>query len=214
MSSRPAKRARYVEEPAFIEVSGESRPYVPINITKAREAYAASLDVIFKHVADFHVTIIQIISEKYKIDEDEILGTIKGDPRYTGMYEDPRLNPLGYFKAADAAATAGGVAAPTPADDGVVFEESDAEMGAVTAKVAAMKISMPYRMCGFPCAGDCMSCDLHEKIHGKGTSIIQQPTFAAPTAAAVTATVKKKVTVRRPKKTVSAAAASTASGGQ
>ncbi len=136
--SRPTKRARYVEEPAYIEVDGEVKPYVPVNITKAREAYSASLDVIFKHVADFHVTIVQIIAEKYKIDEEEILSTIKTDKRYTGMYEDPRLNPLGYFKAADAASQSAEAAGGGAAD--AMFEESDAEMSAVTAGVAAMKL--------------------------------------------------------------------------
>lgn len=205
--SRPAKRARYVEEPAFVEVDGEVKPYVPVNITKAREAYAASLDVIFKHVADFHVTIIQIISEKYKIDEEDILTCIKTDKRYTGMYEDPRLNPLGYFKAADAAGA--GAASQSSAAD-AMFEESDAEMGAVTAGVAAMKIGgggvLPMRMCGFPCAGDCMSCDLHDKIHGKDASLVAPAPAPAPApvfSPGAPVTIKKKV-VRRPKKAAAA----------
>lgn len=204
MSSRPSKRARYVEEPAFIEEGGEVRPYVPLNITKAREAYAASLDVIFKHVADFHVTIIQIIAEKYKIEEDDILSTIKADARYTGMYEDPRLNPLGYFKAADAAEDreVPRVAAAAGGADDAMFEESDADVSAATAGIAAMKIvgQLPMRMCGFPCAGDCMSCDMHDKIHGKDASLrVPAPAFAAPVA------VKKKI-VRRPKKPAAASA--------
>lgn len=189
MTSRAAKRARIVEEPAYVTTDGEVKPYLPVEITKAREAYAASLDVLFKHVADFHVMIVQILADKYKLDEEEMLSAIKDDPRYTGMTSQPKLNPLGYFKAADATAS-------PKAEEGGMFEESDAEMAAVTEKVGAMKISLPTRICGFPCAGDCMSCELHDKIHGKDASLLQSDASFTPGALP-----KKKVAVRgRPKK--------------
>lgn len=196
MSSRSTKRARIVEEPAYVTTDGEVKPYLPVEITKAREAYAASLDVLFKHVADFHVMIVQILADKYKLDEEEMLSAIKDDPRYTGMMSQPKLNPLGYFKDVDATAAGG-----RGSDEGI-FEESDTEVAAVTDKVGAMKISLPTRICGFPCAGDCMSCELHDKIHGKDASLLQPAASFTPGALP-----KKKIAVRcRPKKPTGGAA--------
>ena len=75
-------------------------------------------------------------------------------------------------------------------------------MAAVTSKVGAMKISLPIRICGFPCAGDCMSCDLHDKIHGKDASLLQPAASFAPGELP-----KKKIAVRgRPKKPTGGAA--------
>jgi hypothetical protein len=60
----------------------------------ARDAYAESLKMILQHVADFHMTVVDIISEKYKIPVDEIMNTVTSDSRYANMLVDPKIHRL------------------------------------------------------------------------------------------------------------------------
>ena len=50
--------------------------------------------MILQHVADFHMTVVDIISEKYKIPVDEIMNTVTSDSRYTNMVVDPKIHRL------------------------------------------------------------------------------------------------------------------------
>jgi len=67
---------------------------VEINVKDGRSAYAASLQMILRHVADFHMTVVDIISEKYKIPVDEIMNTVTSDSRYTNMLVNPDIHRL------------------------------------------------------------------------------------------------------------------------
>lgn len=67
---------------------------VEIEIKDGRSAYAASLQMILKHVADFHITVVDIISEKYNIPVDEIMNTVTCDSRYTNMLVNPDIHTL------------------------------------------------------------------------------------------------------------------------
>jgi len=67
---------------------------VEIKIKDGRSAYAASLQMILKHVADFHITVVDIISEKYNIPVDEIMNTVTSDSRYTNMLVSPDIHTL------------------------------------------------------------------------------------------------------------------------
>ena len=60
----------------------------------ARDAYTESLKMILQHVADFHMTVVDIISEKYNIPVDEIMNTVTSDSRYTNMLVDPKIHHL------------------------------------------------------------------------------------------------------------------------
>jgi len=57
-------------------------------------AYTESLKMILQHVADFHITVVDIISEKYNIPVDEIMNTVTSDSRYTNMLVDPKIHRL------------------------------------------------------------------------------------------------------------------------
>ena len=88
-----------MQEPAYILKNGKNVPYIPIEVKTARDAYAASLHVLFKHVADFHICIVQTFSKKYGIPEDDILKTIQESEEFKNMHVDPVLDPetLGYL---------------------------------------------------------------------------------------------------------------------
>lgn len=70
---------------------------IPVHVevkTETRDAYAESLKMILQHVADFHITVVDIISEKYNIPVDEIMKTVTSDSRYTNMLVDPKIHHL------------------------------------------------------------------------------------------------------------------------
>lgn len=71
-----------------------SKLQIPVEIKDGRSAYAASLQMILKHVADFHITVVDIISEKYNIPVDEIMNTVTSDSRYTNMLVSPDIHTL------------------------------------------------------------------------------------------------------------------------
>ena len=60
----------------------------------ARDAYAESLKMILEHVADFHIAVVDIISEKYNIPVDEIMNTVTSDSRYVNMLVNPKIHHL------------------------------------------------------------------------------------------------------------------------
>ena len=70
---------------------------IPVEVevkTDARDAYAESLKMILQHVADFHMTVVDIISEKYNIPVDEIMKTVASDSRYANMLVEPKIHRL------------------------------------------------------------------------------------------------------------------------
>ena len=71
---------------------------IPVDIEMrdgdGRSAYALSLQMIFRHVADFHMTVVDIISEKYGIPVDDIMNTVTSDLRYKNMVVDKDLHRL------------------------------------------------------------------------------------------------------------------------
>jgi hypothetical protein len=94
-------------EPAYISDNGKRVPYIPKEITTHREAYAATLHVLFKHVADFHICIVKAFSNKYGIPEDDIMQTIQESDEFKNMAVDPVLNhsdSLGYLTPVELAA--------------------------------------------------------------------------------------------------------------
>ena len=70
---------------------GTSVPYIPVEVKTARDAYAASLHALFKHVADFHLCVVRTFSVKYGIPEDDILKTIQESEEFKNMQVDPAI---------------------------------------------------------------------------------------------------------------------------
>ena len=88
-------QSSYCLEPVYIEKDGQIKPYIPIEIKNGRDAYAASLHMLLNHFAQFHIAIVDIISDKYKIPVEEIMNTIKSDDRYINMSVCPNIHELG-----------------------------------------------------------------------------------------------------------------------
>ncbi len=126
------KRARYTEEPVFLNTGGGEEPYVPRDITSGRAAYAASLHLLFKHVADFHILMVDIIAEKYKLDASEIIHACHDDKRFQEMVIAPTIHSLGYFGEEDLAAKRA-VVQPDPVDQ-LVGETAKLSLGVADPK--------------------------------------------------------------------------------
>jgi hypothetical protein len=77
-----------MDEPGY----KQTMPYVPIDVKTHRDAYAATLHVLFKHIADFHLCVVKTFSKKYGIPEDEIIQTIQESPEFKNMEVDPALH--------------------------------------------------------------------------------------------------------------------------
>ena len=84
----------YCLEPVYIEKGGQIKPYIPIEIKNGRDAYAVSLHMLFNHFAQFHISVVDIISDKYHIPVEEIMNTIKSDDRYINMSVCPNIHEL------------------------------------------------------------------------------------------------------------------------
>lgn len=91
------KKYRVDGEPALISQNGTQTPYIPKEIVGHRDAYAASLHLVLKHTADFHILMIECISEKFNIPADEIIQSIHDDERFNMALVDPMIHTMGYF---------------------------------------------------------------------------------------------------------------------
>lgn len=178
MASNPTKRPRFVEEPVFIEKDGETRSYIPSTITTGREAYAASLDMMFHYVADFHMAVVEILSDKTKIPVDELFAAVKSDPRYIYMHE--RVNTLGYVPSDKDTKTV-----PASVSQDEMFEESDEDVSATTQRVSALTLAPPAAPA--PAA---------PKPRGRPRKTTA-PVAAAASAAPATASAKKTIRVKK-----------------
>jgi hypothetical protein len=54
-------------------------------------AYKASLQLIFAHMADFHMYVLDCISKKYGHTPDELVNTIRESPEWKTLYVHPTL---------------------------------------------------------------------------------------------------------------------------
>ena len=81
----------------WLKMSVKTTLSIPVHVEvkiDARAAYTESLKLILQQVADFHLTVVDIISEKYNIPVDEIMNTVTSDSRYANMLVDPKIHRL------------------------------------------------------------------------------------------------------------------------
>lgn len=114
MPPRSIKSVTIQNEPVFVTKEGVSEPYIPREILTHRDAYSASLHLLFKHVADVHLLMVEVLAEKYNLDADEIIQTVQNDQRMKDITLNPTLESLTYFGKEDLAKVVPVVAAPPP----------------------------------------------------------------------------------------------------
>ena len=95
--SKQKSKPTIKNEPVFLHQNGESVQYVPLEIVTGRDAYAASLHILFQHIATFHLQIIELLAEKYNLDAEEVIQSIHADPRFHELTKNPVIQSMGYF---------------------------------------------------------------------------------------------------------------------
>jgi hypothetical protein len=95
------KKVKYTNEPVFINADGSMEPYIPSSVVTHREAYSKSIHMLFKHVADFHILLVEIISEKTGLDSVEIIKQIQNDERMKTHIDIPTVYSLGVLEKDD-----------------------------------------------------------------------------------------------------------------
>lgn len=68
--------------------------FKPIPVKNTSDVLRGSLLMLFKHVSDIHVTIVEIIAEKYGLSVEDIHKTITEDPRWSQMFVHPLISDL------------------------------------------------------------------------------------------------------------------------
>jgi hypothetical protein len=92
---------KYSNEPVYVNADGSLEPYIPSSILTHRDAYSKSIHMLFKHVADFHVLLVEIISEKTGLDSVEIIKQIQNDERMKEHIDIPTIYSLGVLEKED-----------------------------------------------------------------------------------------------------------------
>ncbi len=66
----------------------------PMPVKNSNDALRASLLMLFKHVADVHVTVVEIIAEKFNLKVEDIHQAIQDDPRWADLLVNPLITDL------------------------------------------------------------------------------------------------------------------------
>ncbi len=85
------KNVKLVQEPVILSDGSTMKP---LQIKSPSDVHRASLLMLFKHVSDIHVTLVEIIAEKYGLSVEDIHKTINEDPRWAAMLENPLITDL------------------------------------------------------------------------------------------------------------------------
>ena len=95
------KSVKYSNEPVFIHSDGTIEPYIPRSIITNRDAYSASFDMLFKHICEYHIILVDILAEKTGLDSDEIIQQIQKDKKMNEMINVPTVYSLGLVERKD-----------------------------------------------------------------------------------------------------------------
>jgi hypothetical protein len=63
-------------------------------VKTASDAFTASLLMMMKHCADIHLTVLEVIGEKYGLDVDDMCETLKEHPRWKQIHIEPVIHDL------------------------------------------------------------------------------------------------------------------------
>ena len=90
-SAPQVKSVKVVQETVTL---ADGSTLTPMPVKNSHDALRASLLMLFKHVADVHVTVVEIIAEKFNLKVDDIHQAIQDDPRWADMLVNPLISDL------------------------------------------------------------------------------------------------------------------------
>lgn len=86
IKTQQKKPVKLVKEPVTM---ADGSSFQPIPVKSASDVLNASLLMLFKHVADMHVTVVEIVADKFGLQIEEIHSALTKDPRWQTMLSDP-----------------------------------------------------------------------------------------------------------------------------
>ena len=117
--------------------SATHTPYQSRDLSTAPEAYKATLEIMFCHMADMFEVVVGIIAEKYGHSKEEMIATVKTHPAFETLRTHPVIDGLNYITEAEMSV---GAPAPAPAAPAAPAPAPAATgAGASTAPAAAPK---------------------------------------------------------------------------
>lgn len=92
LKTPPKKKAVTLEkEPAIL---ADGSVMTPLKVKSNSDALTASLLMLFKHVADVHVTLVEIVSEKFNLNQEDVINAIREDLRWEKALQEPLVTEL------------------------------------------------------------------------------------------------------------------------
>lgn len=91
-SIRPEKKEIQLQKEEVQLADGSTMK--PLQVRNADDGLKATLLILFKHVADMHISVMEIISEKFGLDIDEMHLAIKDHPKWIAMFDNPMVSDL------------------------------------------------------------------------------------------------------------------------
>lgn len=88
---RVKKQVKVVQEHVTL---ADGSTFTPMEVKTSSDVLRASLLTLFKHVADIHVTVVEIIADKFGHSVEELHNAITEDPRWQQMLVDPVISDL------------------------------------------------------------------------------------------------------------------------
>jgi hypothetical protein len=132
----PIKSVKYSNEPVYVNSDGTLTPYIHQDIVTHRDAYAKSLHMLFNHVGDFHILLVEILSEKTGLDSAEIIKQIQTDERFKEMYTIPTVHSMDFVEKDDVQKVVPVVEALTEKMEAVVIDSGEPKKRKYVRKVA------------------------------------------------------------------------------
>lgn len=88
---RTKKPVTLVKEETILS---DGRVFVPMEVKNSSDVLRASLLMLFKHVSDIHVSLVEIVAEKFGLKIEDIHAAIQEDPRWAQMFVNPLITDL------------------------------------------------------------------------------------------------------------------------
>jgi hypothetical protein len=82
---------KLVEEQTIL---ADGSVFKPLEVKNGSDVLKASLLMLFKHISDIHLTVVEVIAEKFNIPVEDLHKTITEDPRWKEMFVNPVLTDL------------------------------------------------------------------------------------------------------------------------
>lgn len=80
-----------VQEPVLL---ADGSTMKPLAVTNSSDVLRVSLLMLFKHVADIHVSLVEIVADKFGLKIEDIHKAINEDPRWAAMFVHPLITDL------------------------------------------------------------------------------------------------------------------------